>query len=148
MRRAIVSIDFLLTLILLLVATGILISASQPMFHNAAKANAKLKAEALAIGIGSSINHFYAIGAKSGDNLAITVHNPFETTRFPAIADEPLTMDCGIGYDDGMGLIGVGVDYDGDGAADIIAVYPVVDGIDVDPDILMGCNGDLVVTIT
>jgi hypothetical protein len=65
--RGTISLDLLLSVVVMLVISSAIVGMAFLQLENAAIANAQYKAEALAMGAGSAINHFQAMRADGGD---------------------------------------------------------------------------------
>ncbi len=65
--RGTISLDILLSFIVMLIVSSVIIGTAFVQLENAAIASAQYKAESAAMGVGSAINHFYAIRPSEGE---------------------------------------------------------------------------------
>jgi hypothetical protein len=65
--RGTISLDLLLSVVVMLVISSAIVGMAFLQLENAAIANAQYKAEALAMGAGSAVNHFQAMRADGGE---------------------------------------------------------------------------------
>ncbi len=65
--RGTISLDILLSFIVMLIVSSVIVGTAFVQLENAAIASAQYKAESIAMGVGSAINHFYAIRPVDGE---------------------------------------------------------------------------------
>ncbi|MBN3037176.1 MAG: hypothetical protein JW834_01895 [Candidatus Diapherotrites archaeon] len=65
------SLDFLLSIIVTLVIASVLFGMAFMQIEQASAVSMKYRAEAMAMGVGSAINHFYAIDSEDPSKLTI-----------------------------------------------------------------------------
>ncbi|MCD6522730.1 MAG: hypothetical protein J7K68_03195 [Candidatus Diapherotrites archaeon] len=154
MHRATISLDFLLSSIVLMLVASILMGFALMQVENASAISVKYKAEAIAIAVGSAINHFRAISPQPDDELKIDIQNIGGTATSPIVPTTggnwpKLSLDlvsCSVHVNETTDILTVNLTYqriESNMLESVIAQYPLVDmktGVDA------LCNQTLVVT--
>ncbi|MCD4739730.1 hypothetical protein K8R43_00905 [archaeon] len=76
MERAMISMDLLISVLVLILVGTSMVSFGFTQAESAAAQNLKLKSEAYAMTVGSAINHFSAINPEDGSILVLNLSNP------------------------------------------------------------------------
>lgn len=149
--RGSITLDFLLSLVLILATIASFFFLAYTQVENTVIASAQYQAEAMAMSIGSSINHFAAIQPGAGSFVVIGL-NGFDSTGF-SVDIQP--DDCKVSIDTVNELVVVEITahrMESIQSETIIAQYPIVDVSNCCTVCLdtsdMSCNGRISVTET
>lgn len=153
MHRATISLDFILSSIVLMLVASMLMGFTLMQIENASVISVRYKAEALAISIGSAINHFKSIGPQPSDTMNISIANiggratapivPPTGANWPGISLD--LISCTININETTDILTVNMTYqrmESNFQESVIAQYPLVD---MSTGIQALCNQTLIV---
>lgn len=156
MKKAMISLDLLVSIIGLIMVGGALASLGFVQAENSVANSLKFKAESMAMAIGSAINHFDAINPEPGSKLTLNLSDPepissdILTSGWPPVGRVSFNS-CKVSFVSSGNVRYVLVNisfYRWDSNMDefVTGKYPLVGGVTVksgpNP---MGCNGTIVV---
>lgn len=153
MRRGTLSIDLLISVIVLLIVGEIFYAFSYYQGETALANNMKFKAESHAMAIGSAINHFAAINPESGSHLEMDLYNPEPARDDVTRAGWPYLgklsfEECTLSFSDidsgDSKYLMVNITFeqwDSGFSRSVIGRYPVVPNTQITGDTEINCSG-------
>ncbi|MCK4328071.1 MAG: hypothetical protein KAW41_06440 [Candidatus Diapherotrites archaeon] len=143
--RGSLTLEFILSLVLLIASAGAFFALANAQIENTVVASTQYKAEAMAMSIGSAINHFAALEPGPGSYMELNFTGLPESTGqasfgMPGFSAFATTEECNITYDSRVNQIIVEVTvYRMDSSAPTIvtARYPIVNTANIRR--MMGC---------
>jgi uncharacterized protein (UPF0333 family) len=132
--RGSVSLDFLLALVVLFVLSAVVFGAAVELAEDSVASYGKLKAESLAMAIGSSINRFYATNPGDGSQLVLDLQRfadkspNYFTSGFPGVIVSTAQQECKVNITTGVVYVRINmIGIDSNDLETVVGSYPVVD---------------------
>jgi hypothetical protein len=135
MERASLTMDFLVSLLILTIAGAFFVNFGFLHAENSIMTGVKYKSEAMAMTVGSAINHFAAINPEPGSELHMDLADPEPSAGslvgggWPGIG-KVYNAECKIGIDDVNDILVVNMTLyrlESDFPESVVARYPLVD---------------------
>lgn len=143
--RGSVTLDFLFSLALLLVTTASLFFVAYTQIENTMIASTQMRAEAMAMAAGSSINHFAAVQPGDGSSMNLTLGGIAD----PGFAIHINDNDCKATVSQTAGLVTVDVlayRIESSAPERVTARYPIVAGTTA--NVTVKCSEGLKLSVT